>query len=80
MRVLGRLGAVCRTARKEQGLHALVIAQAAGVSEPTISRVENGLRWVDDIEAIVEAYERELRLPDGELWRRAVSSSPPPPR
>lgn len=67
-----KLGAACREARAKAGVHALVIAQAAGVSEATISRFEAGTGWRVETDAIVEAYERECGLRPGTLWRRAV--------
>lgn len=67
-----RLGQECRQARHHAGLHALEIAQTAGVSEVTISRFERGTRWVQEVDAIVTAYEQECDLEPGELWRRAA--------
>lgn len=50
----------------------LAIAQAAGVSETTISDFERATAWPRTVDTIVEAYEAECGLPDGELWRRAA--------
>lgn len=45
----------------------------AGVSEATISLFERGKGgWRRRMDEIVAAYEHELGLPDGELWRRAI--------
>lgn len=67
------LAVVCRRARIEAGLRGIDIATAAGVSEPTISRLENGVGWRRNAERVVAAYERECGLPPGELWRRAIA-------
>jgi ribosome-binding protein aMBF1 (putative translation factor) len=67
-----RLGAVSRAARERAGLDQAAIATRFGTSIATISRHEAGLRWVKEVEALVEVYETMCGLPDGELWRRAT--------
>jgi transcriptional regulator with XRE-family HTH domain len=75
--MLGRLGSAARDAREDAGLSQTRIVVAVDVYPPpnrtVLSRFENGQRWPNHVEEIVEAYERECGLPDGELWRRAIS-------
>ena len=49
------------------------IATVAGVSHETISRLERAKSWPLDPDRIVEAYESECGLEQGELWRRAAA-------
>lgn len=72
MGVAAKIGPICREARQGAGLQMLEIAQAAGISETTVSRFERNQRWPRDVDALVDAYERECQLANGELWRRAV--------
>lgn len=73
----GQLGALCRDARRaaDPPVTMLAVAQAAGVSQSAISAFELGISWPRRIDEIVEAYEHELGLPDGEIWRRALDTS-----
>lgn len=75
MMVRGSLGRECAAARVRAGLLAQAVAARAGVSESTISRLENGTYLVEDVEVIVETYEVMCGLPDGELWRRAIAGA-----
>jgi hypothetical protein len=67
-----RLGTVCQEARLEAGLKLIDIALAAGVSESVVSNFEEKAGWRRKTDAIVAAYEQELGLLPGELWRRAA--------
>lgn len=71
--VRDRLGRVCRLARRDATLTLLDLETATRLSVAQLSRFERGLAWPERFEEIVEIYERECRLGDGELWRRAVA-------
>jgi hypothetical protein len=70
---------VCREARIEAGVTALAVvvqARAMGarnVSEPTLTRFEQGAGWRRDTDLIVAAYAHECGVELMTLWRRAVN-------
>lgn len=68
------LGHVCREARRHGDLRLRDIADAVGVEQSVISRFETQPGWRRDTDLIVSAYERELGLGPGTLWRRAVEA------
>jgi transcriptional regulator with XRE-family HTH domain len=70
--VLRRLGQACRHARSKGGVLLLDISMRAGISQGQLSKFERGLATPERLVAVVEAYEAECGLPDGELWRRAI--------
>ena len=76
-----RLGKVCQQARIDAGIHAITVAQAAGISEASLSRFEHGLRgngrpgFSPQADLIVEAYAHETGLDPLELWRRAIDNA-----
>lgn len=72
MEVLRPLGTACRDARKDAALLLADISIAAGMSVAQLSMFERGLATPVRLEAVVECYEAECRLGDGELWRRAI--------
>jgi ribosome-binding protein aMBF1 (putative translation factor) len=69
-----RLGIECRRAREQAGLTLMDIANRAGVAQSVIANFENQPGWRRRTDAIVAAYETELHLEPGTLWRRAVGS------
>lgn len=69
---LDYLGIVARQARLDGGGTLLSIAQTADYSEGALSRFERGEGSQWDYTRIIQAYEKELRLPRHELWRRAL--------
>lgn len=69
--MLQQLARVAREARLAAGLRQLDVATAAGVSHETISHLERADGWPLDPDKIVDAYEQECGLSDGELWKRA---------
>lgn len=73
MDVLRRLGEACRDARNEARVLLLDISLRADISQGQLSKFERGLATPERLVAVVEAYEAECGLPDGELWRRAIS-------
>lgn len=62
---------VCRAAREERGRSRSHIAVERNVVESTVSRFENGHMREIDVDAMVDAYVRDLDIPLGELWGRA---------
>jgi transcriptional regulator with XRE-family HTH domain len=66
------LGRVVREARLAAGLTQLDVATAAKTSHGSISRLERAASWPEDPDRIVSAYERECKLAEGELWKRAA--------
>jgi DNA-binding XRE family transcriptional regulator len=71
--MLQQLARVAREARLAAGLRQLDIATAAGVSHETISHLERADGWPLDPDRIIDAYEDELDLERGELWKRAAA-------
>lgn len=67
-----RLGQEARRAREAAGLTMMQIAVSAGVSHSTVQLFETGKGWRRQTDQLVRAYELELGLEEGELWRRAV--------
>jgi transcriptional regulator with XRE-family HTH domain len=67
-----RLGTAARQARERAGLTLMDIANRAGVSQSTVLNFEQGGRWVQRVDDIVDAYEHETGLEADELWRRAL--------
>lgn len=67
-----RLGAECRRAREAAGLTLMDIANRAGVAQSVIANFENKPGWRRRTDEIVAAYETELGLEPGTLWRRSV--------
>ena len=43
-----------------------------GVSDSTVSRFEQGLRWPEDPDAMVRAYAKALGVRECDIWERAV--------
>lgn len=70
--MLVALAAVARDARVAADLTQLDIATTAGVSHATISRFERAEGWPLEVDRVISAYEKELGLPTGELWKRAA--------
>ena len=68
-----RLGRAARTARLHAGLGLLDVAQAAGVSEATISRFERGEGWRRETNTIVDAYAQVCGTTPNDLWRAALA-------
>jgi len=50
----------------------LDIAVTAGVSHATVSRFERAAGWPLNPDQVVSAYEKEIGLESGELWKRAA--------
>lgn len=67
-----RLGQVCRQARLQAGRTLLDIATRAGVKQSVIHAFETEPGWRRRTDEIVAAYETELGLEPGTLWRRAI--------
>lgn len=70
--MLQALARVAREARLAAGLRQLDIATAAGVSHETVSRLERAQSWPKDPDRLVAAYETELGLEPGTLWKLAA--------
>lgn len=68
-----RLGVVCREARLDAGRTLLDIATRAGVKQSVIHAFETEPGWRRRTDEIVTAYETELGLKPGTLWRRAIN-------
>ena len=67
-----RMGAAMKAAREARGLSRRALARELYMSHSNLSEYENGHRLAPA--HVVEAYERELRLPRGSLldeWERA---------
>lgn len=69
------LGRACRDAREKAGLFQNDIAAAAGTSHATVSRFETGgiVPRRITVDALVEAYARELGVHPRELWIDAIA-------
>lgn len=73
--VLDHLARTCLHARHAAGREQLDVAQAAGVSEATISRWETrDRRCPEELEAIVDAYAAECSIPAYDLWTAALDA------
>src|SRR4051812_32751579 len=72
----GRLGALIRRQREVSELSMRQLADLAGISNPYLSQIENGLRAPS--EAVVDALARGLRLDRDELFEAAGLTEEPP--
>ena len=74
-RLLDYAGPVLRTARERAGATQGEIADRAGSSAATISRLENGVALPSDqlVDAILDAYSVVTRVPRLELLERATA-------
>lgn len=70
--MLDALAAVAREARVAADRTQLDIAVTAGVSHATISRFERAAGWPLNPDAVITAYEQEIGLESGALWKRAA--------
>ena len=68
-------GPVLRAAREDAGVTQRAIADRAGSSTATISRLENSIAWPSDglIDAILDAYSVVTGVPRLELLERATA-------
>jgi transcriptional regulator with XRE-family HTH domain len=75
-RLLHHGGPVLRAARERAGVTQRQIAERAGASTATISRLENGLAWPSDKlgDAILDAYTLVTGVPRLELVERATAA------
>jgi transcriptional regulator with XRE-family HTH domain len=65
-----RLGAAFRAVRRRHGWRQQDVARRAGVSQPTVSRIERGLAWsmaLRELRAVASAL--EIRLELAASWR-----------
>jgi transcriptional regulator with XRE-family HTH domain len=74
-RLLDYAGPVLRAARQRAGATQVEIANRAGSSTATISRLENGLALPSDqlVDAIIDAYSVVTGIPRLELLERATA-------
>jgi transcriptional regulator with XRE-family HTH domain len=70
--MLATLGLVAREAREAAGLTQERIAAAAGVSDAVVSNLELGYRYPERLDEVISAYESEIGLESGTLWKRAA--------
>lgn len=64
----------CRDARLEQQHLLSEVAAELRVDQSTVGRFETGRMRKIDIDAMVDAYARDLQLQPRELWVRALQS------
>jgi transcriptional regulator with XRE-family HTH domain len=70
-----RLGSAARRIRVEAGLDLIDIERVSGVSQPTLSRFENGIGWRRETNAIVDAYAMACNLTPEYIWRLALEEN-----
>jgi transcriptional regulator with XRE-family HTH domain len=74
-RLLHYGGPVLRAARERAGATQREVAERAGASPATVSRLENGIAWPSDrlVDAILDAYSVVTGVPRLELAERATA-------
>lgn len=75
MGLLASLAAAATGARRTAGRSQLDIANAAGVSHTTISRLERAASWPIDVDRIIAAYASECGVDELDLWHAAIKKA-----